>query len=89
MKLVGFGRTIDDGKYMATVVDMIVHPDYQRSGIGRQIMQNLQGRLTGFLYVTLTAAPDAQPFYEKLGWRKMTTGMIFPRDEEQARRNCE
>ena len=30
-KLVGFGRTIDDGKYMATVVDMIVHPDYQRA----------------------------------------------------------
>jgi len=42
-KLVGFGRTIDDGKYMATVVDMIVHPDYHGRGIGRQIMQNLQG----------------------------------------------
>jgi aralkylamine N-acetyltransferase len=88
-RLVGFGRTIDDGKYMAAVVDMIVDPDYQRYGIGRQIMQNLQGRLTGFLYVTLTAAADAQPFYEKLGWRKMTTGMILPRDEEQVRRNCE
>jgi hypothetical protein len=23
------------------------------------------------------------------GWQKMTTGMIFPRDEEQVRRNCE
>src|SRR6266480_4789862 len=53
-KLVGFGRTIDDGKYMATVVDMIVHPDYQGRGIGRRIMQILQSRLKGFLYVTLT-----------------------------------
>src|ERR1051325_7868418 len=87
-RLVGFGRTIDDGKYMATVVDMIVHPDYQGRGIGRQILHNLQSRLTGFLYVTLTAAPDAMHFYEKLGWRKMTTGMIFPRDEEQVRRHC-
>jgi GNAT superfamily N-acetyltransferase len=87
--LVGFGRTIDDGKYMATVVDMIVHSDYQRRGIGHQIMQNLQSRLSGFLVVTLTAVADVQPFYARLGWRKMTTGMIFPRDEEQVRRNCE
>jgi aralkylamine N-acetyltransferase len=42
-KLVGFGRTIDDGKYYATVVDVVVHPEYQRQSIGRQIMQNLQG----------------------------------------------
>jgi aralkylamine N-acetyltransferase len=88
-RLVGFGRTIDDGKYMATVVDMIVHPDYHRRGIGHEIMQNLQSRLKGFLYVTLTAMADVQPFYTKLGWRKMTTGMILPRDEEQVRRNCE
>src|ERR1700674_5415662 len=52
VKLVGFGRTIDDGKYMATIVDMIVHPDYHRRGVGHQIMRNLQSRLTGFLYVT-------------------------------------
>jgi len=37
-------------------VDMIVHPDYQWSGIGRQIMQNLQGRLKGFLVAGESAA---------------------------------
>jgi hypothetical protein len=34
-RLVGFGRTIDDGKYMATVVDMIVHPRLSAARIGR------------------------------------------------------
>jgi hypothetical protein len=72
---------------MAVVI--IAYPLRYRRDIGSQIMQNLQARLTGFLYVTLTAMSDVQPFYEKLGWRKMTTRMIFPRDEEQARRNCE
>jgi hypothetical protein len=52
-------------------------------------MQSLQSRLKGFLVVTLTAVADVQPFYAKLGWCKMTTRMIFPRDEAQARRNCE
>jgi ribosomal protein S18 acetylase RimI-like enzyme len=88
-KLVGIGRTIDDGRYYATIVDVVVHPDYQRRGIGRQIMQNLKARTTGFLVVTLTAAPEVQSFYKKLGWRKLTTEMIFPRSEEQARQNCE
>jgi ribosomal protein S18 acetylase RimI-like enzyme len=44
-KLVGFGRTIDDGRYYATLVDRIVHLDYQRQGIGSQIMQNLQNAM--------------------------------------------
>ena len=42
-KLIGFGRTIDDGKYMVAVVDMIVHPGYQRRGIGRQISRTCKG----------------------------------------------
>ena len=88
-KLVGFGRTIDDGRYMATVVDVIVHPAYQRQGIGRQIMQSLQAAMVGFLVTTLTAAPEVQEFYKKLGWRKLKTGMMLPRSEEQARQNCD
>jgi GNAT superfamily N-acetyltransferase len=87
-ELVGFGRTIDDGKFYATVVDVVVSPEYQRKGIGREIVEDLQSRLKGFLVVTLTASPDVQPFYRRLGWRNQTTAMIRPRSEEQARLNC-
>ena len=87
-ELLGFGRTIDDGKFYATVVDVVVSPACQRKGVGRAIVEDLQGRMKGFLVTTLTAAPDVQPFYEKLGWRKLTTGMIRPRSKEQARLNC-
>ena len=88
-KLVGFGRTIDDGVYYATVVDMVIDPDYQRQGVGTQIMQSLQSALKGFLITTLTAVPQVQPFYARLGWRTLKTGMMLPRSEEQARLNCE
>ena len=87
-ELVGFGRTIDDGRFYATVVDVVVHPAHQQKGIGKAIVQDLQSRLEGFLIVTLTAAPDVQPFYGRLGWRKQTTAMIRPRSKEQARLNC-
>jgi GNAT superfamily N-acetyltransferase len=87
-QLVGFGRTIDDGQFYATVVDVVVSPAHQGKGIGRAIVEDLQGRLAGFLVVTLTAAPDVQPFYRRLGWRNQSTAMIRPRSEEQARLNC-
>ena len=88
-KLVGFGRTIDDGVYYVTVVDMVIDPDYQRQGVGTQIMQSLQAALKGFLIPTLTAVPQVQPFYARLGWRTLKTGMMLPRSEEQAKLNCE
>ena len=77
--LIGFGRTIDDGQFYATVVDVVVSPLHQRKGIGRAIVEDLQSRMKGFLVVTLTAAPDVQPFYRRLGWRNQTTAMIRPR----------
>jgi GNAT superfamily N-acetyltransferase len=87
-ELVGFGRTVDDGQFYATVVDVVVSPAHQRKGIGRAIVEDIQSRLQGFLVVTLTAAPDVQPFYRQLGWRNQTTAMIRPRSKEQARLNC-
>jgi GNAT superfamily N-acetyltransferase len=87
-ELLGFGRTIDDGKFYATVVDVVVAPAYQGKGVGRAIVEDLEDRMKGFLVVTLTAAPHVQAFYKRLGWRKLITGMIRPRSSEQARLNC-
>lgn len=36
------------------------------------VFLSLQSQLTVFLVVTLTPVTDVQPFYTKLGWRKMT-----------------
>jgi GNAT superfamily N-acetyltransferase len=87
-ELIGFGRTIDDGRYYATIVDVVVAPSHQRKGVGRAIMEDLHSRLKGFLVVTLTATPQVQPFYQRLGWRNQTTAMIRPRSPEQEKLNC-
>lgn len=87
--LIGFGRAIDDSRYYATIVDVVVSPKHQRRGIGRAILEDLHRQLDGYLVVTLTALPEVQPFYQRLGWRKLTTGMMRPRSDEQARLNCE
>jgi aralkylamine N-acetyltransferase len=88
VKLLGFGRTIDDGRFYANIVDVVVSPTHQRQGVGRAIVEDLQSRLNGFLVVTLTAAPEVQRFYRRLGWRHQTTAMMRPRSKEQALLNC-
>ena len=71
---VGFGRAISDGAYQAAVYEMAVVPEFQRRGIGAQIMRAILDRLPG-CNVILYASPGKEDFYRKLGLRRMKTGM--------------
>ena len=71
-KLVGFGRIICDGIVHALILDLIVHPDYQKQGIGTQILNKLvekcqQHRIKD---IQLFCAKGYAGFYEKRGFRK-------------------
>lgn len=71
-QLVGMGRIIGDGGCNFEVVDIAVHPDYQRQGLGSRIMESL----TTFLrenapssaYVCLIADGDASALYQRFGF---------------------
>lgn len=39
-KTVGMGRTIEDGLYYL-IVDVVVHPDYQKKGIGNLLIESI------------------------------------------------
>ena len=83
-KIVGFGRTVDDGKYYGLIVDLIVHPNYQGRGIGKRILRELRDEMSGFIFITLTAACGKHKFYLKQGWKRQTSAFIWPRNERQA-----
>ncbi len=72
-KLVGMGRVIGDGGCFFQVVDIAVHPDYQRRGIGNQIMTRLMEYLRKTApksaYVSLIADGGATKLYEKFGFK--------------------
>jgi GNAT superfamily N-acetyltransferase len=66
--LVGLGNAISDGALVVYYPHLLVRPAYQRSGIGRQIMQRLQLHYRGFHQQVLLAVLDAAPFYKALGF---------------------
>lgn len=82
-QIIGFGRTFDDGKYYATICDVAIDPKHQGKGIGKRIVSNLKDRLSGYLFITLTAAPGKGGFYDKIGWKRQSSAYIWPVSEKQ------
>ena len=82
-KIVGFGRTVDDGQYYALIVDVLIDPEYQRKGVGATILKELKNDLEQYLFTTLTAATGKDLFYEKQGWKKQNSAYLWPRSKKQ------
>lgn len=66
-RLVGASRALTDGEYHALIYDVAVHPEFQRQGIGRQMMGELLARLPVWR-VMLVSDGDTNDFYAKLGF---------------------
>ncbi len=69
-RLVGFARCTGDGVLDATVWDVAIHPVYQGSGLGKDLMKYILDSLKemGFDRVTLFADPGVISFYQRQGW---------------------
>lgn len=69
--LIGMGRVIGDGACFFQVVDIAVDPAYQGCGLGKLIMERIDGYLQSVAqkgsYVSLIG--DKPGFYEKLGYQ--------------------
>ncbi|MCI5551536.1 MAG: GNAT family N-acetyltransferase [Clostridiales bacterium] len=65
-RLVGLVCSLDDGAVTAYINYLIVHPDYQRMGIGKELMRRILNEYRDFMRVELIADAGAAEFYEKL-----------------------
>ncbi len=79
-KPAGMARVVGDGGYVYFICDVIVRPDHQSMGLGRQIIETVlawlekQVREEETIMVNLMSAMDKEPFYEKLGFHKRPFG---------------
>jgi len=67
-RLVGIARTLTDFTYVAYLADLAVDLQYQKSGIGRQLIAQTRARLQPECMIVLLSAPLANDYYPKVGF---------------------
>jgi len=67
-RLVGISRSLTDFTYVAYLADLAVDTEYQRRGIGKQLIHETKRRLGRECMVVLLAAPKANEYYPKVGF---------------------
>ncbi|MBU3546370.1 GNAT family N-acetyltransferase [Polynucleobacter sp. MWH-Jannik1A5] len=66
--LVGISRSLTDFAYVAYLADLAVDQQYQRSGIGKQLIEETKSRLGPECMIVLLAAPKANEYYGHIGF---------------------
>ncbi|MGH7194515.1 MAG: GNAT family N-acetyltransferase [Candidatus Saccharimonadales bacterium] len=77
-RLVGVLRGWSDGGFDAYICDLAIHPDVQRQGVGRRLLELASGGQPQVQFI-LRASQIARDYYEHLGWQKIENGWFQPR----------
>lgn len=80
-RAIGMGRIISDGVSDGYIQDLVVLPEFRRTGIGSEIVSTLVKKCVelGIIWIGLIAEPDTEKFYLPLGFHPMNghTPLIF------------
>ena len=83
-RLIAVGRALADGRDCSYICGVAVDPDYQGIGIGKQVVTKLVTLSQGHKKIILYAAVGKEPFYRKLGFKRMATAMAIFKNQFQA-----
>ena len=84
-RAIAMGRVLSDGVSDGYIQDLVVLPEYRKSGIGSRIVLTLvkKCREKGLTWIALIAEPESDSFYTPLGFEKMKNfvPMIYRGDQ--------
>ncbi|WP_138751429.1 GNAT family N-acetyltransferase [Paenibacillus sinopodophylli] len=79
-KLVGIARAITDYVYCCYLSDLAVSKDYQKLGIGKQLVEHLRAKLGPEVSLVLLSAPTALDYYPRIGFTNTDKCFVIPRE---------
>lgn len=78
-QLVGIARSLTDFCYCCYLSDLAVRKDYQKLGIGKELINLTREKIGPMTTLLLLSAPTAMEYYPKTGFRKIENGFIIDR----------
>jgi N-acetylglutamate synthase-like GNAT family acetyltransferase len=78
-RLVGIARALTDFSYCCYLSDLAVDQDYQKSGIGKELIERIRKIIGEEVALILLSAPSAMDYYPKVGFDKVDNGFIIRR----------
>ena len=69
-RLVGLVCAMDDGIMNVYVHYLLVHPDYQLKGIGKQLVERIKNHYKDYMRIVVVAYDAEMKFYEYCGFEK-------------------
>ena len=74
-RLVGCLRILSDGYFFGTITELLILPEYQKQGIGSQLLQFARENAPTMLY--FGSQPGIEGFYEKNGCQRSLQSYII------------
>jgi GNAT superfamily N-acetyltransferase len=78
-RLVGIARAITDFSYCCYLSDLAIAKEYQRHGIGRQLVEHVKRRVGDQSMLLLLSSPEAMGCYPRIGLEAVDNGWIIKR----------
>jgi predicted N-acetyltransferase YhbS len=80
-RLIGVARSVTDFSYCCYLSDLAVDRDYQKLGIGRDLIRISREQLGPLCKLILLSAPDAAAFYPKIGFSRHDQAWLIDGDK--------
>jgi len=78
-KLVGISRSVTDFSFCCYLSDLAVHREYQKLGIGKELIRITKEKIGESVMLLLLSTPAAMDYYPKVGFEKVENGFIIKR----------
>jgi ribosomal protein S18 acetylase RimI-like enzyme len=78
-QLIGFARVITDYAWFAYLSQLAVKPEFQRQGIGRELVNRIRHEIGEEPALQVHAADNAASFYESTGFKPYANVYRLPR----------
>lgn len=79
IELIGIARSVTDYNYCCYLSDLAVKKEYQKSGIGKTLIELTQNTIGDQTMLLLLSAASVIEYYPKTGFEKVENGFIIKR----------